>query len=63
MSESEFDHGNKIPCLKVGALVYEVLMYQNVNAFYQSLTYAVVASQIASLCETDCFSVLRHARH
>ena len=38
-------------------------MYQNVNAFYQSLTYAVVASQIASLCETDCFSVLRHARH
>jgi len=45
VSESEFDHTNRIPFLKFGFLVYIVSRSSSVKAIYQSLTYSMVASR------------------
>jgi len=67
-SESEFNHANRILSLKVGVLIYTVHGHQNVKANYRSLSYSMVALQVASLLRNrpwhrlHTFFVLRHAR-
>jgi len=53
-SQSEFDHVTRIPCLKIGVLVYTVSRWSKCKANYQSLIYFMVVS----LLWTDCTNFL-----